>query len=91
MSHEMEVTVESAEHINVDRSVKCTDTNHFGNGNTDVQCSNFRFRNKPSNNASSFRIEALLASASDSKNESSNALSKDFKLDAFLNDESYSG
>lgn len=91
MSHEMEVTVELPENIDDDQNVKCTDTNHFSSGITDVQCSNFSFRNKSSNNASSFRIEAILASASDTKNESSNTMSKDFKLDAFLNDESHSG
>ncbi|XP_001662601.2 homeobox protein Hox-C3a [Aedes aegypti] len=92
MSHEMEVTVESPESIDIDRSAPCPEANNFAAGITDVQCSNFSFRNKSSNNASSFRIEAILASASDTKNESPNApMNKDYKLDAFLNDESYSG
>lgn len=88
----MEVTVESPESIDIDRSAPCPEANNFAAGITDVQCSNFSFRNKSSNNASSFRIEAILASASDTKNESPNApMNKDYKLDAFLNDESYSG
>ncbi|XP_062550963.1 homeobox protein Hox-A5a-like [Armigeres subalbatus] len=92
MSHEMEVTVEQPENGDIGCGAPCVEANNFTGGITEVQCSNFSFRNKSSNNASSFRIEALLASASDTKNESSSAtMNKDYKLDAFLNDESYSG